>query len=141
MSIVSSTNEILAGRLEESFAIGENADGEITLKDQLEQAQQNYEFAKANEIRAAIELDFIKFTDDSEFEAAVTRVIASVPTKPDGTSTLARTPAEKLAKIEPGYLKYLRRLQDAVDDKRTAEKWHSIAYQRLETIREVYKKA
>jgi hypothetical protein len=140
-AVVPYVNELLRERLSQPFRLHPNLLEGETIDSLLESTQANYELAKGNEMQAALEIDSIKFTDASEEEAAITRLIDAAPKKPDGTSTLSRTPAEKLAKIEPEYVKYRRRLQEAIDDKRTAERWHSIAYQRLETLREVFKKS
>ncbi len=131
MSFLADANDLMRDRLSVKFEIPDTKEAWI---DALEAAQSAYESAKRNEIQAAIDLDYFKFTDVAEKEAAITRLRTKEP-------SLARTPAEKLVDLEPEYMKYRRMVQDAIDDKRTAERWHSVAYQRLETLREVYKKS
>lgn len=134
----------LSERLSEHFSIRPNRLEGETEESLLERAQKNYELAKECEINAAIELDYIKFTATSEKEAAITRIIErdkeNAPLEL-GWKAISRSAAEKLVDLDPDYTKYRRRTQDAVDDKRLAEKYHSIAYQRLETLREVFRKS
>jgi hypothetical protein len=131
---VAKNNRMLGERLDGPFRIPDDH----ALTEELERAQELYEAAKMNEVAAVIKHNLVDAVGYHEFEQAVTRLVDAAPKKPDGTSALARTPAEKLAEIEPGYVSHKTRLLDAANDRRWAEMWHSIAYQRLETVRSVY---
>jgi hypothetical protein len=129
--------KLLHDRLNNVFRFPDDSEWQKAIAD----AQNVYEQAKRTETAAIALYQYVDEKGHGEFEAAVTRLVAAAPKKPDGTSTLARTPAEKLAEIEDGYAMHKQRVFEIADMKRKAENWHSIAYQRLETLREVFKKS
>lgn len=113
----------------------------------IENAQHLYDLAKATETWVLIEHDRLKVRESDEWENAITRVIdedarlIEERKAKSGVGELAaqkpvsRTSAEKLAEIEPGWKEYQRLLLRSTEDKRLADKWHSIAFQRLTTLR------
>lgn len=113
---------------DESFAFPET-DDEFTWRRAMAMALNTYEQAKTFQMSvdtlAAIEKD----RKQDEWDAAYARAV--------GSSESAK---KKIAESDVEWRSFEQSIVKVDAMKRNAEKWHSIAYQRLETLREVYKK-
>lgn len=95
----------------------------------IEQAQATYEQAKSFEMSMITHVAIDEFRKEDEWNDALLRTVAS-----------SETAKKERAKLDETWRAYEKEMIVAKALKRDAEKWHSIAYQRLETLREVYKK-
>lgn len=127
ISETAAVSEKLKGYLGDIFALPEY---EPNLKEKIVHAQNIYESAKGNETALLNTVALLKYIEVDVWEAALARA--------SGSSQAAKK-AE--AETDPEWRRHEYRRLRLEAAKRDAEKWHSVAYQRLETLREIYKKS
>jgi hypothetical protein len=128
IDVVVRNNTRLAVTLNEKFMFP-RSDGEPVWRTEIEFAQEIYELAKANEMAAMSAAAVVKFTATPTWEAAMTRAVAS-----------SEAGKKRIAESDDAWRAYEHTQLRADNAKRDAEKWHSAAFQRLETLRMAYNK-
>jgi len=103
------------------------AENEPAWRKAIADAQNVYEAAKRFEIATASAAANIKFEEQPEWDAAMLRAVAG-----------SEAAKKKIAESDTEWRLYERTKLDYDTVKRNAERWHSIAFQRLTTLRDVY---